>query len=114
MWEGILGTEKVCVKVLRIRPAHEGDHKKALAEYDIRDLCLSLAPMLYKPFYREAVVWKRLRYPNVVSFLGVTVVAQLQLELKWVPSGTLTGYVNAKPHVDRISLVSVLSHRIFD
>jgi len=54
VWEGMLGSEKVCVKVLRIRPAHEGDHKSALAVCDIRDfLCFSLVLMLHKPFYRD-------------------------------------------------------------
>ena len=114
VWGGILGSEKVCVKVLRIRPAHEGGHKSALEVRDIRDfLYFSLALMLSKPFYREPVVWKRLRHPNVVPFLGVTM-TQLQLVSEWMTNGTLTEYVNMKPHVDRISLVSLLPHRIVD
>jgi len=114
VWEGMLGSEKVCVKVLRTRPAHEGDHKSASAVCDIRDfLCFSLVLMLYKPFYREAVARKRLRHPNVIPFLGVTM-TQLQLVSEWMPNRTLTKYVNTKPHVDRISLVSVLPHRIVD
>jgi len=85
---------------------YEGDHKSTLAVCDIRDfLRVSLALMLYKPFYREAVVWKRLRHPNVVPFLGVTT-TQLQLISKWVPDDTLTDYA------DRIGLVGAPPHRM--
>ena len=108
----MLAGEKVCVKMLRIHPAHEGEHKNTLAVCDICDfLRVSLALMLCKPFYREAVVWKRLRHPNVVPFLGVTT-TQLWLVSKWMPNGTLTDYVNAKPHVDRIGLVGAPPHRM--
>ena len=64
-----------------------------------------------QPLYGEAVVWKRLRHPNVVPFLGVAT-ASLQLVSKWMPNGTLTEYVSTQPHVDRISLVSVPLRRI--
>lgn len=76
-------------------------------------MCVSLA-LTYKckPFYGEAVVWKRLRHPNVVPFLGVTT-APFQLVSRWMPNGTLTDYVNAKHHVNRISLVRVRLHSMF-
>ena len=67
-------------------------------------VCVSLALTLCKPFYGEAVVWKRLKHPNVVPFLGVTT-TPLQLVSRWMPNGTITEYVKAKPHVNRISLV---------
>ena len=67
--------------------------------------------MLSKPLYGEAVVWKRLRHPNVVPFLGVATVS-LQLVSKWMPNGTLTDYVSTNPHVDRIGLVSATICRI--
>jgi len=75
-------------------------------------LCVSPTLILHKPFYGEAVVWKRLRHVNVVPFLGVTTVP-LQLVSKWMPNGTLTEYVNARPHADRTSLVRILSFPIF-
>ena len=69
--------------------------------------------MLPKPLYGEAVVWKRLRHPNVVPFLGVSPVS-LQLVSRWAPNGTLTEYVSARPHVDRISLVSAMARWTVD
>lgn len=37
VWEGMLGSEKVCVKVLRIYNAKTNDQKQALAVCGIRD-----------------------------------------------------------------------------
>ena len=112
MWEGMLESEKVCVKVLRIYNPQAKNQKKDLAVCGIRDLLrASLVLMLYKPFYGEAVVWKRLRHPNVVPFLGVTT-APLQLVSVWMPNGILTDYVKAEPQADRINIVSISSRHV--
>ena len=50
-------------------------------------------------------MWKRLRHPNVVPFLGVTN-KPLQLVSEWMPNGTLTHYVKKNPGADRVALVS--------
>ena len=103
----MLGGEKVCIKVLRVYNAKTDDQKQALSVSDIHDPCVvSLALTLWKPFYGEAVVWKRLKHPNVVPFLGVST-TPLQLVSRWMPNGTLTEYVKAKPHANRISLVRI-------
>ena len=112
MWEGTLGNEKVCVKVLRVYNPHANNQKRVLAVCGIRGFLCTQSPLtLYKPFYGEAVVWKRLRHPNVVPFLGITT-APLQFVSVWMPNGTLTEYVNVKPQVDRISIVSISSRHI--
>jgi len=51
-------------------------------------------------------VWKRLRHPNIVPFLGVTH-EPLQIMSEWMPNGTLTHYVEKNPDADRIALVSL-------
>ena len=60
----------------------------------------------FQPFYGEAVVWKRLKHPNVVRFLGVTT-SPLQIVTEWMPNGTLLEYIKANPSVDRMGLVRI-------
>ena len=65
-------------------------------------------PWMVQSFFREAVIWKRLRHPNIVPFIGVTR-TPLQSISEWMPNGTLTEYVERNPGVNRISLVSLSS-----
>jgi len=53
-------------------------------------------------------MWKRLRHPNVVPFVGVTM-EPLQFVSEYMPNGTLTKYVVSNPGADRIALVSLSS-----
>ena len=50
-------------------------------------------------------MWKKLRHPNVVPFVGVTQ-NPLQFVSEWMPNGTLTEYVSENPGANRIGLVS--------
>ena len=52
-------------------------------------------------------MWKRLRHPNIVGFIGVTQ-NPLQLVLEWMPNGTLTEYLGENPGANRLGLVSFL------
>jgi len=58
-------------------------------------------------------MWKRLRHPNVVSFIGVTM-EPLQIVSEWMPSGTLIKYVEKNPGANRISLVRVSSEIVLN
>ena len=60
---------------------------------------------VWQPFYKEAVVWKRLKHPNIVPFLGVTI-EPFQFVSEWMPNGTITQYVVKNPGIDRIALES--------
>ncbi|KAF9779338.1 kinase-like domain-containing protein [Thelephora terrestris] len=84
VWEGSLDGDKVCIKHLRISE-------------QVREA-------VEKAFYKEAIIWKRLRHPNVVAFIGVTRNPS-QFVSKWMPNGTLTDYVNEKPGANRIGLL---------
>ena len=53
-------------------------------------------------------MWKRLKHPNVVPFLGVTI-DPFQFVSEWMPNGTLTHYVTKNPGANRIALVSPFS-----
>ena len=50
-------------------------------------------------------MWKRLKHPNIVPFIGVTR-NPMQFVSEWMPNGTLPEYVNENPGANRISLVS--------
>ncbi|KAF9648576.1 kinase-like protein [Thelephora ganbajun] len=84
VWEGTHGGRRVCIKHLRISMKNR--------------------QTVTKSFFREAVIWKRLRHPNVVPFISVTR-NPLQFVSEWMPNGTLTEYVNANPDVNRIGLL---------
>ena len=53
-------------------------------------------------------MWKRLRHPNIVAFIGVTQ-NPLQFVSEWMPNGTLTEYLAQNPDADRTHLVSRFS-----
>jgi len=63
-------------------------------------------------------MWKRLRHPNVVSFLGFgSVTPPFSLVYPWMPNGNLSEYVREHPGVDKLNLVSGCSrrgHRVFE
>ena len=112
VWEGTLKDRKVCVKVLRMYNANTNHPKGSLAVCGIHKApARSIGADISKASFGEAVVWKRLRHPNVVPFLGAT--APLQLVSEWMPNGTLTEYVNTNPGADRISPVCNPSPRAF-
>ena len=50
-------------------------------------------------------MWKRLKHPNIVPFIGITT-DPLQIVLEWMPNGTLTEFVKKNPSASRLSLVS--------
>ena len=52
------------------------------------------------------VVWKRLKHPNIVHLLGITI-TPLQLISDWMLGGDLPEYVKQHPDVDRLGLVSL-------
>ncbi|KAF9779332.1 kinase-like domain-containing protein [Thelephora terrestris] len=81
VWEGTYNGSKVCIKHLKVSEQNRGAVQKA--------------------FYKEAIIWKRLRHPNVVAFIGVKQ-NSLQFVSEWMPNGTLTEYINKKPGANRL------------
>ena len=52
-------------------------------------------------------MWKRLKHPNIVPFLGVLIsVPPLGIVHDWMENGTITDYVRKHPQLDRAGLVS--------
>ncbi|KAF9646886.1 kinase-like protein [Thelephora ganbajun] len=85
---GTLGSSKVCVKRMRLHPHRSGDERRHTAI-----------------FYREAVMWKYWKHPNILPLLGVTI-APLQLISNWMPGETLPRYIKKHPDTDRLGLLS--------
>ena len=58
-------------------------------------------------------MWKRLRHPNIVPLLGITL-EPLQLISAWMPGGELKEYIAKNSDVDQLGLVGIpfLLHRI--
>ncbi|KAF9647764.1 kinase-like protein [Thelephora ganbajun] len=55
--------------------------------------------------YTDAVMWKRLRHPNVASFLGFRSDSPFSLVYLWVSDGNLSDYLCEHPGVDKLGLV---------
>ncbi|KAF9643889.1 kinase-like protein [Thelephora ganbajun] len=83
---GVLGGSTVYVKRVRMYVA-EGPQK------------------VTKIFCKEAVMWKRLKHPNIVPLLGVTI-TPLQLISTWMPGGNLPEYIKTHPNADRLEFLS--------
>jgi serine/threonine protein kinase len=53
-------------------------------------------------------MWKPLTHPNIVLFRGVTT-NPLQIVSEWVPGGDLTTYINLRPHINPVTIVSLIA-----
>ena len=108
VWEGTYNGSKVCIKHLRVSE----QVRKSIEKVSILRWLVSILPPEKPPsqqaFYKEAIMWKRFRHPNVVAFIGVTR-NPLQFVSEWMQNGTLTDYVNENPGANRIGLVRLSS-----
>ncbi|KAG7089824.1 hypothetical protein E1B28_011472 [Marasmius oreades] len=87
VWEGVLDSsegspQKVCLKVIRV----------------FRD---SPMEQLLKGCLREAIVWRQLKHPNVLPFLGIYYLddthRRLSLVSPWMEKGNLMEFLQATP-----------------
>ena len=62
--------------------------------------------LLLQKLYTNSVIWKRLRHPNVASFLGFDSDSPtFSLVYPWLSNGNLSDYLRNHPDVDRLGLV---------
>ncbi|KAF9263004.1 kinase-like protein [Marasmius fiardii PR-910] len=96
VWKGTIGDSEtvrvVCLKVVKIYLT--SDVEKSLKDY-----------------LREAIVWKQLKHPNLLPFLGIFYLddsrQRLCLVSPWMDHGNLVQFLKATPReaVDHLSLV---------
>ncbi|KAF9643686.1 kinase-like protein [Thelephora ganbajun] len=84
VFRGTLNDSRICIKHIR---TYGLDGKRAT-----------------KVFCREAVIWKRLKHPNILPFLGVTT-SPLQLVSDWMSGGNLPEYIKNNSSADRLGLL---------
>ena len=57
-------------------------------------------------FCREAVAWKHLRHPNILTLLGVTVGEhRFAMVSEWMENGNINEFVKQDLHANRVELV---------
>ena len=105
IWEGTYNGTNVCIKHLKVTKKNRGAVEKVNTR-NWKDFSLLKEPIDTQAFCREAVIWKRLKHPNIVPFLGVAR-KPLRFVSEWMPYGTVTEFVNERPYVNRILLVSL-------
>jgi serine/threonine protein kinase len=58
-------------------------------------------------FFKEALLWKRLDHPNILSFRGVSISqGQLCVVSSWIENGNILEYTRKNPEVNRLHLVT--------
>ncbi|KAK0437918.1 kinase-like domain-containing protein [Desarmillaria tabescens] len=90
IWKGHLRDTQVCLKVLRIFATEEARTKI------LRDLC------------HEALMWRQLRHPNILPFLGVSkdlFAPSYCMISPWMVNGNIMSYLEAHPDHDRLTLL---------
>ncbi|KAK0464744.1 kinase-like domain-containing protein, partial [Desarmillaria tabescens] len=88
IYKGRLHDTQVCLKVLRIFIPEKAREKL------LRDFC------------REALVWRQLRHPNILPFLGVNkdlFAPSYCLISPWMVNGNIMSYLEAHPDHDRLT-----------
>ena len=104
--EGSCGGRKV--SIIRPRAFSDDDetHRKVCVRYNASLYCIHLRiSAVLQTLFKGAVIWKSLRHPNIVPFVGVTT-SPLQIVSEWMPNGTLTEFIQRNPGANRIGLVS--------
>ena len=116
IWRGSLAERNVALKAFRIfgennLPTVRKVNRSKLFE------CMSCSELTSQTqlFCKEAVLWRRLKHPNVVPFLGVnSTLFELCIVSEWMPHGDINTYLRADPATNRLALVSLQEINISD
>ena len=86
----------------------------AFKQVRLTDAAMYLSPMLIPVGFLQrlctsAVMWRRVRHPNVVSFHGLgSDSPPFSLVYPWMPNGTLSEYLRKHPNVNKLGLVRII------
>ncbi|KAG7090171.1 hypothetical protein E1B28_011778 [Marasmius oreades] len=82
VWKGMIGEQVVCLKVVKVYLASD-------------------VQQLLQEFMREAIVWKQLKHPNLLPFMGMYYLnktrGQLCLVSPWMERGNLVQFLKETP-----------------
>ena len=105
MYKGTLDGSRVCIK--RVRMYLRGSPEKPTKVHiDAVAFAIHHHSQIPQAFCQEAVMWKRLKHPNILPLLGITVIP-LQLISNWMSNGDLPEYLRRHSDADRLELVCV-------
>ncbi|EMD33245.1 hypothetical protein CERSUDRAFT_142885 [Gelatoporia subvermispora B] len=93
VWKGQFEGRQVALKVFRIQADSTN------AENITQDL---------KTFCREAILWKRLRHPNITPFRGIDSTSfepGWAIVCDWMPRGTIADYLRSNTAANRLRLI---------
>jgi serine/threonine protein kinase len=103
--QGAYKGRRVAIKVVRVCLM---DNLDVILSVSLSLACIVAPVWMNGPqrFCREAVAWKHLRHPNVLSLLGVTVSERrFAMVSKWMEHGNINEFVEKDPRVNRTELV---------
>jgi serine/threonine protein kinase len=102
VWTGALSGRQVAVKALRVHGIQVQAAKKVRC---VRVSASCSTFILEQAYLHELVVWKCLRHPNIVPFIGVSLLFEVSLVSEWMSGGTLSSFISQYPDHDRSALV---------
>lgn len=108
VYKGTLNGTVICAKRLQLYRETAFETKKVRC-WRCSTLLMRYHERISQEFRKEAVMWKYLKHPNVLPFLGATIDPP-QLISVWMPGGNLSEYLNNSPDLggpDRLRLVGV-------
>jgi len=109
VWMGEHQGRDVAVKVLRIFPASKLD-KIARVGFQSGSvkICIDKLIVTVQRFCKEAVTWKLLHHPNVLSLLGATMAnCQFVMVSEWMINGNINEFIEAHQDANRYELVGI-------
>ena len=109
VWMGEHQGHNVAVKVLRVFPKNKCE-KIAKVGYRRGSLktCIDELIVAMQRFCKEAVTWKLLHHPNVLSLLGATMMdSQFVMVSEWMINGSISEFIEAHQDANRYELVGI-------
>ncbi|KAF8159772.1 kinase-like domain-containing protein [Crassisporium funariophilum] len=92
IYKGYMGTTKVCLRVLRMFVTTTLEEQESL----------------FKDFCVEVLVWRQLKHPNILPFIGANTEifrSQYCFISPWMEKGDLMSYLKANPLHDRFNSI---------
>ncbi|KAK7060776.1 hypothetical protein VNI00_000508 [Paramarasmius palmivorus] len=115
IWKGLYNERPVCLKVLRMfTGSDEASREKAfmVLAFDLHISIEFLTSITEQDFCEEAILWKQLKHPNILPFLGVNTTLFAPgfcLVSPWMTNGDIVSFVKAFPNFDKLTLIYEIS-----